>query len=72
MNNFEEMALRIEQECYAQGRSVNQMTKRAKIGSTTIARMRGTKQGPTAYTIAAICRALGKDPNWLFEWEENT
>lgn len=71
MSNFSEMADRIAFECFQQGRSVNALQRDAKLSPAAIYLLR-TKSvhGPTADTVIRICNVLGKDPNWLFGWEE--
>lgn len=70
MTYCEEIALRIDKECYKQGISVRSMLRQSGSRMKSLDNIRRGKQGPTAETIIRICRALGKDPNWLLGWED--
>ena len=70
MIDCESMALRIEQECYRQGMSIHEMLRYAGLNYRNLQNIRIAKRGPTAEIVEKICKALGKDPNWLHGWKE--
>lgn len=68
MNLGADMASRIESEAFRQGRSVASVLRRADMSPPTVMLMKSSKLGPTAASVVRLCDALGKDPNWLFGW----
>lgn len=64
-----DMAERITNEAWNQGRFVSSVLHKAGLGCSTVLLMKNQRNGPTAKTVERICRELGKDPNWLFGWE---
>lgn len=64
-----DMAERITDEAWHQGRSLASVLRQAGANSTAVTMMKRSKYGPTAMNVIRICNVLGKDPNWLFGWE---
>ena len=64
-----DMAERITDEAWHQGRSLASVLRKAGLGCSAVLLMKSQRNGPTAKTVERICRELGKDPNWLFGWE---
>lgn len=65
MINCEEMALRIERECYRQNMSIEAMLRKGGLPGHTLWNIRNGRKGPCIQTAMGICRGLGKSMDWL-------